>query len=249
MNENLEAFKVWAPAQALWSAWAKPVLFMGKYPHKNQQLPQISPPDWIASASRDTVAIVDLAGQESLMEGLRLAQIGFRPVPLYNGVSGPSDANSLVAVHDIVDALFMAVPMLAQMNLPTNAPPAFLLDSRRMTGSRSPRKFDNRWCVFPQDMPSAEFLIRNGIQKVIVRTLRMQDDLLHILYRYQKANLRIYIADAQTVKEQTIHKPSRFREFGYRMKIAMKLGRNAAGGFGSAVPEPQSSSGGHYRYG
>ena len=46
--------------------------------------------------------------------------------------------------------------------------------------------FDNSWDVYPQDLPSAEYLLENDMKKVIVVGQNIARDLKKILYNYQK---------------------------------------------------------------
>ena len=74
------------------------------------------------------------------------------------------------------------------------APPAFLLDSRRFPRGKaaSPGQFDNRWMVFPQDFPSGKLLLSRGLRRaVVVREGPLMDDLAHVLRRWQEAGVRI----------------------------------------------------------
>ena len=175
----------------------------------------------------------------------------YRPVPLYNGVCGPSASSSIVKANDIVAALYKGADELRRLNIRPDAPPAFLLDSNKMkeTG-KQPGKYDNRWCVFPQDMPSASFLTKNGIKKIIVRSDAIQNDLSHILCRYQERGIPIFLCN-EYLKEIVVSKPSRFKSLIYRYKVILGLTRNAAGGFGGSIPEPMQngSSGIHYGFG
>ena len=245
-NFDLLTYKKWAPDNAKWTEWVKPVLFAVNYPYK-YLIPIDSPKlQWILDVNYDTIIIVDLPGKMGVEEGLSLAKIGYRPIPLYNGVCGPNRESMIVDVYDIICALNSAANELESLCLRSNAPPAFLLDSNRMNwiGNKA-GKFDNRWCIFPQDMPSASFLLKNGIRKVIVHTQKIQDDLAHILLRYQEKNIEIYkCGDDKIIKKKTISKPFKFKSMIYRFSVISGLTRNAAGGFGGKIPEP--FSGGRY---
>jgi len=182
---------------------------------------------------------------------LALARLGYRPVPLYNGVSA-NFLSTIVKVDDIVNALYKGADELSKYYIPSDAPPVFMLDSNRMTGfGKQPGKYDNRWCVFPQDMPSAAFLLKEGLCKVIVRSDSIQNDLSHILCRYQNEGIDIYICNGEEVRKIPVVKPSKFKSLSYRFKAILGLTRNATGGFGGWIPEPtqSSSSGRFYGYG
>lgn len=248
MRNNLETFKIWAPDDSLWTEWVKPVLFIN-VPRKDKIELVIPETGWIGQMDPDTMLIIDLPAQTGIEESLALARLGYRPVPLYNGVYGPNNSAMIVKVEDIVTALYKGAGELAAAELRSDAPPAFLLDSNRMKGAgKQPGKYDNRWCVFPQDMPSAAFLSVKGIRKIIVRSDTVQNDLAHILRRYQEQGIKIYqCKDGEMVKEITAVKPSRFKSLFYRFEVIAGLTRNGAGGFGGKIPEAtQSSSGGRY---
>jgi len=247
MRDNITTYKIWAPNDVLWTEWVKPVLFanMPKERFEKIDIPTLS---WITQADYTTAIIVDLPGKEGVLEGLALARLGYRPVLLYNGVYGSNTASMIVPVKEIANALCKGTDELATMNLRPDAPPAFLLDSNRMRGfGKQPGKYDNRWCVFPQDMPSASFLLDKGIRSIIVRTNERQNDLSHILYRYEAQGIAIYLNNGDTQKRVTVTKPSRFKSLFYRFSVILGLKRNAAGGFGGQIPDPvQGGSGGRY---
>jgi len=143
--------------------------------------------------------------------------------------------------------------IVKELYLPPNAPPAFLLDERRITGHHMPmpNRFDNRWMVFPQDFPSASFLKEQGITSVVLVVERTTDhpqrDLAHVLRRWQEGGLSIQlksIIDHEPPQPITVHLPSRFRILWYRALAMLDFRRNSAGGFGSIVPDPSSSGGG-----
>ena len=246
MRDNLQAYKTWAPDGARWTQWAKPVMFMdpAESLFTNLKIPEI---DWIRELEQDTMIIVDLPGPDGVAESLALAHMGYRPVPLYNGVDGRVFSMA-VKVGEIRKALFAGADKLAGYDISPEAPPVFMLDSNRMEVSgKQPGTFDNRWCVFPQDMPSASFLQKAGIRRVIVRSDKIRNDLAHILLRYQKEGIEIFICPERETKKISIVKPSRFRSISYRFRVIMGLTRNGAGGFGAKIPEPMdSTSGGRY---
>ena len=238
-KDSSTVYKIWAPDNALWTEWAKPVLFASPSSHREASL-DIPDIDWI-TAKPDTMVIIDLPGKTGVEEGLALARLGFRPVPLYNGVRGTA-MTIIVNVEDITAALYAGVDVLAALNLPHNAPPVFMLDSNRMEGDKkAPGLYDNRWCVFPQDMPSASILSGQGIDRVIVRSDRVRDDLLHVLRRYQEQRIKILQSFGGRATEITVPRPSWFRSLFYRFKVTFGLTRNAAGGFGAMIPEPGRS--------
>jgi hypothetical protein len=251
MNRQ-QLFEAWAPAASRWSAWAKPVLFA------QMQIPAESPKSrddsnsldlsWLGSSIQDCAMVVDLHGPESVRYGLALAQAGFRPVPLYNCNPGPSAAIDLTQLEE---SLCCSAERLQMLNCLPDAPPAFLLDARRMKPDRVPNPgiFDNRWLVFPQDFPSASFLKASGITRVIVLQSddgQPADDLRHVLLRWQEQGLQIFIKPRRDPSPPTpieITRPSQFRSIWRYFLATLGLRRNSAGGFGSIVPQPSSGGG------
>jgi hypothetical protein len=248
---SLDCFAIWAPENALWTEWAKPVAFTGAMMlapgEPPLEVPTIEIPGLPPGASQIAV-IVDLPGDEAIGIGLMLAARGFRPVPLFNGTMGP---NPVIDVRPIAHALGAGAPILSRTPLAPDARPAFLLDSRRgeMLGASDPGRYDNRWIVLPQDFPSAAFLANKGIREVILiqrQILTPAEDLSHVLLRWQNAGIRLKIIDLTTgdVSEDVkLWKPSKFRMAWYVAVALLGLRRSNVGGFGSTVPEQTGRSG------
>jgi hypothetical protein len=242
-----EIFEAWAPAESRWSAWAKPVLFahapLNAEGGAEGELPDVG----VLSHLRDTALILDLPGPLSVHMGLALAETGFQPVPLYN--SGAS-TGELVDMRPIASLLTGGAVRLKRIKRRPNAPPAFLLNSDRLNNSNStmPGRYDNRWCLVPQDMPSAEFLLAAGIKRVVVVGARLQDDLAHVLYRYQEANLPISHAAKQgdAPRPVQVAKPSSYKSLWYRLGVFAGLRRNSAGGFGAMTPDASTGGSGGF---
>ncbi len=250
-----ELFDLWAPPGGLWSPWAKPVLFA--------ELGAVAPVDLYAeplpsvslAPSPRAALVVDLPGASSVKAGLALLNAGFRPVPLYNGNRGPGVLNlSSGAVIDnepILGWLCAGAALLQGQPLPSEAPPAFLLDSRRRSRiPPAPGRFDNRWIVFPQDFPSASFLASQAIERAVLLQediqAQPQEDLAHVLRRWQQAGIPIFVGgvtSAGSAQPLTVDPPKRFGWLWYRALALMGLRRNSAGGFGSVVPQPSSGAG------
>jgi len=243
MDKRIEAFETWAPYGARWTQWAKPVLF-STWPKKSFVQFDDFVIGWTDQAERNTMIIVDTESGDSVKEGLAYAKLGYRPVPLYNGVRG-EDYDNLIDVEDLQNWLFAGAKVLKDLEISRDAPPVFLLDSRRLKAKTKKRGiFDNRWVVFPQDMPSSNFLKQNGITKIVVRSEHIQMDLAHILYQYQKDGLLILQCKktSQQPERITVKKPSRFNGIGYRFLVTLGLKRNSTGGFGSFIPEQSGSA-------
>ena len=258
-----QLFETWAPPDSVWSRWAKPALFappvvnvpiFGSVPTPQEVPP---PPASPRAETRmrvledaATAFVLDLPGAQSVELGLALARAGYRPVPLFNTADHFA---ALVNVRPILDQLNMGAEEIRSLGTRPGAPPAFLLDAGRSTAvPPSPGKFDNRWIVFPQDFPSANFLRSQGIHRVVLLQEKMrgeqpQPDLSHVLRRWQEAGLEIYLQDPsadEPPRPLTVQRPSSFRSLAYRAFALFGLKRNSAGGFGSIIPVP-STSGGH----
>jgi hypothetical protein len=272
-----EIFRVWAPPSSPWSAWVAPVLFSRLTCPEEVASPvetQTIDLDWLGGVMETgTAIIVDLPGASSLEVGLALARRGYRPLPLYNASPGPRALLELnaptpgraidlgtnpptlsvpVAAIDmkaLLLALCRGTNALRQMRISPEAPPAFLLDADRLLGNNpiAVGVFDNRWMVFPQDFPSAKFLLDHGIRSVLLvqRTkLQPQEDVAHVLLRWQESRIIVYAKDILSRNNPgriTVARPSRFRRAWYRALAIAGLRRNSAGGFGSVIP--QSSAG------
>jgi hypothetical protein len=245
---NKELYQMWAPDESPWSAWAKPVLFatLTDSEVRPNALPALPELTWIPKEPGAVAIIIDLPGAESVLTGLALAQWKYRPVPLYNG--SQTFGAMVVDTEPIVQALGSGAELLQTLALPPNAPPAFLLDANRLSNSSAaqPGRFDNRWAVIPQDLPSADHLAQAGIKGVFVRTTSIQQDLAHILRRYQEKGLALFIlkSEAEQIERLDVPRPSGFHGLWYRLGVFAGLRRNAAGGFGAMIPVPSTPSGG-----
>jgi hypothetical protein len=82
-------YSVWAPRDAKWTPWVKPVAFacIEYFPAPVAG----SSPDtsWAPTNDPHTAIVVDLPGGDGVWAGIDLARRGYRPVPLYNALPGP----------------------------------------------------------------------------------------------------------------------------------------------------------------
>lgn len=184
---------------------------------------------------------------------------GYRPVPIINASPGPAHlqlnyltqpanvAHQPVVVLDIsplVREICIGTESLQKLSFASDAPPAFILDSLRLQGTNPIREdlFDNRWMVFFQDLPSAQFLAERKINRVTLvqsRKAQPQEDLSHVLFRWQEAGIEILAmasGDQGVPSKITVSKPSKFRAICYRALAILGLIRNSVGAFGSFLP-------------
>jgi hypothetical protein len=240
-----EVFEAWAPAASEWSPWARPVLFGLAAPavaSPGEAPPAVTAAAWAPDPAERVAVVVDLPGAESARVGLALGQRGYRPVPLYNGVHHQA---GVIPTAELVGTLFELAPAVRDARPPVDAPPAFLLDSRRLEGAadRRPGRFDNRWVTLPQDFPSAARLLSRGIRRVLLVQAghgSPRDDLSHVLRRYQDAGMAVEWQDpAQAGGPQPIRvgRPRWFRFAWYRLLALLGLRRNSTGGFGGLIPD------------
>jgi len=275
-----DIYSVWAPSQSIWAQWAKPVLFAtlrsdysgvgSTVAGSNQQFASIltnlenaTPPasqptsgafeidpQWLDAVNRDRTAIVvNLPGTKSVDAALTLARAGYQPVPLYNCSTGPS---ATIPVEDLQKALVDGAAVLKELNIDPKAPPAFLLDSRRMRGviPPAPERFDNRWIIFPQDMPSGNFLQAQGIRQVVVlqdEGMIAQNDLEQALSRWKKSGLTIVAKNpsgTEPERPMVLRRPSLFFGAAALALLMVSFGgrRSNVGGFGALIPDPTKSS-------
>ena len=217
MNDK-DIFKLWAPLNTKWVDWVRPVPFIGistiqqtNIPHK-YEIPTIN---YIDKTVKDTAYIMDLPGYESIVEGMGLAELGFRPIPLYNGTIPQPKAMALVDNSGIQEVLIWGTSVLEKLNIPSDALPVFLLDSNRLLRFKMQLSiFDNSWDIYDQDIPSCEYFRINGISKIVVRADKINRDLAKILYKFQRKGITIYLCNGyDKPKEYHIKKPPRKDKF------------------------------------
>jgi hypothetical protein len=177
-----------------------------------------------------------------------LAARGFRPIPLFNGTSGPS---AVIDVAPITAALANGAEGLTRSTLAVDAPPAFLLDARRSgaTLPLTPGSYDNRWVALPQDFPSGSLLASRGIRNATLLQrgrLAVPADLAHVLRRWQESGLTIRVIDLASGRSEAnvvIAKPSGFKRAWYGALAVLGFRRSHVGGFGSTIPDASERSG------
>jgi hypothetical protein len=257
MMTKEEIFSIWAPDNSLWSRWTKPVLFA----HIDSPISHVpvaeAPPDvnWSPSPDQKTAFVLDLPGALGVLTGLALATRGYRPVPLYNAVPLPfdqplndpitGDPSVAVNVWPILAALRHGADELSHIDLPLDAPPAFLLDANRHGTGRTPQpdEFDNRSVSFTTDFPSANFLAAHEIQRALLiqkTGLEPQPDLAHALRRWQEGAIKLEALCLSPLSSSTplnVPRPSWYGSMFQRALASLGLRRALDGGFGSWIPD------------
>jgi hypothetical protein len=265
-----QAFDLWAGLSSPWSVWSKPIVF--SYLPPTITLSSTPPPSpvaapWAPHADGTTVLVIDLPGVQSVHVGETLVRAGFRPIPLFNAVPGPSGSGArercdpsrvVVDVYPIIDAIGDVTLRLRDLleHLPITAPPAFLLDAdRRLGKERRPGDFDNRSVSLPTDFPSAAFLQSRGVTRAIAildlhgRTAtgnQPATDLAHTLLRWQAAGITILSCtlnenlEGSSPRTINVARPSRFGAIWHNALSVIGLRRNPMGGFGGKLPVPSA---------
>ena len=257
IDSKEEVFRAWAPPESMWSQWVKPVLFASMHFLFPPPKPEPAEIDltWPSQGDQGVAYVFDLPGALGVLVSPQLIKKGLRPIPLYNALPSPvgyipsADEGPIVARVDVVPivaALWHMAGEIRNFQLAPIAPPAFLLDWNRATGTASSTltDFDNRSVSFPTDFPSANLLLSRNIHRVIVMQqggTEPQEDLAHTLRRWQDAGLRIELKTLNASGPPSllvVEKPSQFRGIFYQ--ILTKLGfrtSNLYGGFGRVVGE------------
>lgn len=212
-----DIFKIWAPVGAKWVNWVRPVPFVviNKYSKAYEFYDfTISNINYLNELPANTAIIVDLPGCDSIKEGIATAKLGFRPIPIYNGTNEQKGAMATVDNHTIEIGLIKGALELKKIKISNDAPPTFLLDSNRTHRFKMDISiFDNSWDIYAQDIPSAEYFLKNGINKIIVRGESIQKDLSKILYKFQKKGIKILFTNGyEEPKEVIIKKTIRNEE-------------------------------------
>jgi hypothetical protein len=229
----------WVPVDGVWSRWAKPVLFA-------QMKIATESISWLPAATGKIMLIVDLPGDAAVHFGLAVAARGYRPVPMFNACTAAAE---FIDQQPIARALQTGAASLAALALPANAPPAFLLDSRRRNTPPVVRSgmLDNRWEVFPDDFPSAQAMRQRGVSQVLlIQSTHGQPkpDVARVLRAWHEDQIELQAKDITTddPPQQLIMRPIPWFVrwlFGWRGRALSEDSRLS--GFGYVVY--QSSSG------
>ncbi|MBQ9140722.1 MAG: glutathionylspermidine synthase family protein [Lachnospiraceae bacterium] len=207
-----EVYRIWAPTGKRWVDWVRPVPFVAmKECSKGYSISDFTlpPADFVTKGAGDTAVIVDLPGADSVKMGLALAQAGFRPIPIYNGTIEQQEARAIVDNHSVGVALALGAEMLRRIEIPEDAPPAFLTDSGRMQRFKMEISlFDNSWDVYHQDLPTAEYFLEQGVRKIVVVGATFSKDLKKIFYSFQRKGIEFYFTQGYEMpKRVKIQKP------------------------------------------
>lgn len=196
---NKEIYKIWAPEKKRWVDWVRPVPFINiddsssRKEFIDYRIPSIN---YLKEVLNDTALIIDIPGIDSIKEGIALAKLGYRPIPIFNGTDPPIGTISTTNNQIIKPLLIWGAFELKNIKLKNDAPPVFLLDQNRLNRYKINNGiFDNSWDIYDGDLPSPKYLLENGINKIIVRSNFQAKDLRKILYKWQKNNIKIFFTN------------------------------------------------------
>lgn len=196
---NKEIYKIWAPDKKRWVDWVRPVPFINiddsssRKEFIDYRIPSIN---YLKELLNDTALIIDIPGIASIKEGIALARLGYRPIPIFNGTDPPIGTISTTNNQIIKPLLIWGAFELKNIKLKNDAPPVFLLDQNRLNRYKINNGiFDNSWDIYDGDLPSPKYLLENGINKIIVRSNFQAKDLRKILYKWQKNNIKIFFTN------------------------------------------------------
>lgn len=196
---NKEIYKIWAPDKKRWVDWVRPVPFINiddsssRKEFIDYRIPSIN---YLKEVLNDTALIIDIPGIDSIKEGISLAKLGYRPIPIFNGTDPPIGSTSTTNNQIIKPLLIWGAFELKNIKLKNDAPPVFLLDQNRLNRYKINNGiFDNSWDIYDGDLPSPKYLLENGINKIIVRSNFQAKDLRKILYKWQKNNIKIFFTN------------------------------------------------------
>lgn len=209
-----EIYKIWAPEGTKWTNWVRPVPFIElDNLSKSKKIYDTTLPkiNYIQQNRENIAIIVDLSGFNSITEGISLVQYGFRPIPLYNGTTEQENSMSTTDNNSIKVGLIWGANILKEMKIEKDAPPAFLIDSNRLNRHKiNVSVFDNSWDLYHQDLPTAEYFLKNGIGTIIIRGDKVAKDLNKILFEFPKKGVRILFANGyDEPREVKLKKPPR----------------------------------------
>ena len=204
-----EIYKIYAPNSTKWTEWIRPVPFVAIDTYNRKPIS-----NWfdrkvmfIDKYEKDTAIFIDLPGKESIELGIGLAHIGYRPIPLFNGTDEQIGSQATTDTYLIESCLINGSEKLKSILLENNANPAFLLDSSRTNRYRAKESiFDNSWDLYKQDIPTAEYFKANGIYKIIVVGNTIQRDQRKIFFKFQEAQIEIYLTKNYKKAEKVILK-------------------------------------------
>ena len=194
--QGKEIYKIWAPKNADWVNWVRPVSFWSIEKYNRNDIS-----NWIdfkniflKSYLENTAIFVDLPGVKSIEFGIALSKIGYRPIPIFNGTDESKNSIGILDNAQLEGALINGAVKLKDIKINNNSNPAFLLDSYRTIRYRKNLSvFDNSWDLYGQDIPSYNYFKSKNIKRIIVVGDNIQRDLRKIFFKFY--DIEFFITD------------------------------------------------------
>lgn len=202
-----EIYKIYAPSNAKWTEWVRPVPFVGIDKYKRTNIRKINDKviTFIDKYQSNTAIFIDLPNIESIEYGISLARIGYRPIPIFNGTDEQPNSIPVTDNYLVEEGLISAAEKLKKIDINKNANPVFLLDKNRLIRYRkNSSMYDNSWDLYGQDIPSFDYFKQNGINKIIVVGNKIERDLRKIFFKFQDAGIEFYLTDGYKKIEKYI---------------------------------------------
>lgn len=190
-----ELYEIYAPKNAKWTEWVRPVPFVAidKYQRINTKPLSIKKIKFIDKYQSDTAIFIDLPNVESIEFGISLSHLGYRPIPIFNGTDEQINSLSTTNTYLVEEGLIGGANLLKEIKIKKDANPVFLLDNKRLNRYRKNKTiFDNSWDLYGQDIPSYNHFKENGINKIIVVSDKIERDLRKIFFKFQDAGIEFY---------------------------------------------------------
>ncbi len=207
--DNIELYKIYAPQNAKWVEWVRPVPFVAIKTYGRKPIVKLNERKqfFLNEYKKDVAIFVDLLGAESIELGIELSKIGYRPIPIFNGTDEQQGSKATLDSNIIESALISGGDILKNITIPNDANPAFLLDRARLNRFRMTESiFDNSWDLYGQDIPSYNYFKENGINKIIVVSEKIERDLRKIFFKFQDAGIEFYLTDGYKPIEKIVLK-------------------------------------------
>lgn len=255
-------FDTWAPAvSSRWEAFHCPTLFASidyldkkevgcapdAYYHEfagGWTASSVPAPRWL---DQQTWLILDAPGWISVAVAAQLAQ--YRVCETVCTFDNWPHPKGLIQPEMTIAALLRYAPMMetVRRNLVFGLPPVWVCDNTRLGNQPgSPGQFDNRYFLDDSILPGPELLKTNGIQRVVYASPGLSSpptadltDYFNYLIQQGLPLLRVGMSSVEAWKAEPV-------PVHQIPKLPLNRGsffRATAGGFGSEIPEPSSSSG------
>lgn len=160
-----------------------------------------------------TAIILDSGGPHSVAMAVTLANCGFQPVIMLDGI--PHSKGLVRSEQSLAVLLYFADEMnrlKRERRIKPDAPPVFVLDAHRIAEIQLKGYYDNTYAYTEDDFPSVEFLKKLGIKKIVylnegdqhgeIRQKyqsieRLNNDLKPIVEKWIQAGIKIFYTGIQ----------------------------------------------------